>query len=223
MLIDNAADIDAVNKAGESPLRLAINQKGDHSAKANYIRARGGKDIDPSGVHVGRAAPPPQRDNAHNRNIAHDGDFIRDRKSSPHQSITRGLRTPSSSSIDLIRPSSDLNEFVLRNIRGLRHDQDIDERVHRRRHLEMIAAMIDVVDDFWPQDYKDLSYEDKCTVRAMASEHAPVFDWNRSRRLPSERTYGNGLVLLEDWNETLSVEAEGSSRGSSIPKSKDKG
>ena len=70
MLIDNAADVDAVNKAGESPLRLAINQKGPQSAKAKYIRTRGGKDIE-ARVLCRQAAAVLQRHN-HNHNQHHE-------------------------------------------------------------------------------------------------------------------------------------------------------
>ena len=59
MLIQRGVDVDAVSKAGESPLRLAINQKGPRSAKASCIRSRGGKDIGPPApaVQVGCANP----------------------------------------------------------------------------------------------------------------------------------------------------------------------
>jgi hypothetical protein len=47
LLDEGGADIDAVNNAGESPLRLAINRKGAFSATARYLRDSGGKDLGP--------------------------------------------------------------------------------------------------------------------------------------------------------------------------------
>jgi ankyrin repeat protein len=37
LLDDGGADIDALNNAGESPLRLAINHQGAYSATAKYL------------------------------------------------------------------------------------------------------------------------------------------------------------------------------------------
>jgi hypothetical protein len=47
LLDEGGADIDAVNNAGESPLRLAINRKGASGATARYLRDSGGKDLGP--------------------------------------------------------------------------------------------------------------------------------------------------------------------------------
>jgi hypothetical protein len=47
LLDDGGADIDALNNAGESPLRLAINHQGAYSATAKYLIDCGGKDLGP--------------------------------------------------------------------------------------------------------------------------------------------------------------------------------
>jgi ankyrin repeat protein len=47
LLGKGCADVNALNKAGESPLRLAINRKGAFSATARYLRDSGGKDLGP--------------------------------------------------------------------------------------------------------------------------------------------------------------------------------
>ena len=102
MLIDNAADVDVVNKAGESPLRVAINNKGPYSAKANFIRRRGGKDIGPRAVQLVHTGPPasapqpapasaPQNYNLPNYNFARDLQIIPDQKFSFLRSVTPPL------------------------------------------------------------------------------------------------------------------------------------
>jgi ankyrin repeat protein len=47
LLGKGCADVNALNRAGESPLRLAINRKGAFSATARYLRDSGGKDLGP--------------------------------------------------------------------------------------------------------------------------------------------------------------------------------
>jgi hypothetical protein len=158
MLIDNAADVDVVNKAGESPLRVAINQKGLYSAKANYIRARGGKDIGPRAVQFSRSGVPPppsprpssppppppsppprlwwpQDHNSANHNIACD----------PNSSPDSNFPFPRNTSPDWFWHNS---------------------------RLQGIADKFDALDDFQPAEFYGLSDADKETVSSMRREKA---------------------------------------------------
>jgi hypothetical protein len=47
LLEEGSANVNALNKAGESPLRLAINRKGAFSATVRYLRDCGGRDLGP--------------------------------------------------------------------------------------------------------------------------------------------------------------------------------
>jgi hypothetical protein len=158
MLIDNAADVDAVNKAGESPLRLAINQKGPQSAKAKYIRTRGGKDIGPRAVQASRSGPPapqpqpqpapraPQNYNPPNYNIACDLNSSPDRKFSFLQSTSPqwvGFRSRDASS---------------------------DSSSHRAELRRIADQEFDFLDDFVPLEFKRLSPWDQSTVLEMVRE-----------------------------------------------------
>jgi hypothetical protein len=150
-LIDEYADVDAVNKAGESPLRLAINQKGPQSAKAKYIRTRGGKDIGPRAVQASRSGPPApeppappalQNYNPPNHNIA------RDLKISPEQDFSFFKSTPT------------------------RFDDDMQrlEELNHYAKLASIAARVNFLDQYRPPEFGYLSPSEQSEVENIAAK-----------------------------------------------------
>lgn len=147
-LIDKSADVDAVNNAGESPLRLAINKKGPHSAKAKYMRTRGGKDIGPRTVQASRSGPPapappaPQNYNPPNYNIA------RDLKISPEQ------------------------DFSFFKSTSTRLDDDIQRlaELDHQAKLKLIAAEVNFLDQYWPPEFCYLSPSDQSEVENIAAK-----------------------------------------------------
>lgn len=155
MLIDNSADVDALNKAGESPLRIAINQKGPYSMKANYIRSRGGKDIGAPAMPSNRTnrpgppAPPPQDTSAHSRNGTQNLDFdLPPNVKQYFSTLPKHNKTPYRST----SPSP------------------LDEEAAYRFKLEEIADMVDGLDDYTPSAYYTLPDSDRATVDRMVSE-----------------------------------------------------
>jgi hypothetical protein len=149
LLIDNSADVDALNNALESPLRVAINKKGPYSAKANYIRARGGKDIGPRAVQLGRSGPlgppqPPPPSQDYNTRMF---DIVSSLEFSPVGEFT------------LVRSTSPPGFSWIS-----------EDALSHRAKLERIAAQCDLLDDYKPSDFNSLSPADKRTVVDMAAD-----------------------------------------------------